>query len=186
MESRRHAPIATKISESTTQTDRHGLRASVPHTRRGARFRGQWIAALGGPLRNEMTCLDLTYSSVAENLALDEALLIEADAGRRDRTLRFWEPADYAVVLGASRRLQSDVRVEDCRADGVPVLRRTSGGGTVVVGPGTLNVSVILPESAAPGLNTVDREPIIMSWTGSPARSAASGPRSRSTAGATW
>ena len=102
-----------------------------------------------------MTCLDLTYSSVAENLALDEALLIEADAGRRDRTLRFWEPADFAVVMGASRRLQSDVRVENCRADGVPVLRRTSGGGTVVVGPGTLNISVILPESAAPGLNTV-------------------------------
>ena len=44
-----------------------------------------------------------------------------------------------------------------CRADGVPILRRTSGGGTVVVGPGTLNVSVILPESAAPGLAAVDQ-----------------------------
>jgi lipoate---protein ligase len=102
-----------------------------------------------------MTCLDLTCSSVAENLALDEALLIEADAGRRQRTLRFWEPADFAVVLGASRRLQADVQVDECRADGVPILRRTSGGGTVVVGPGTLNITVILPESAAPGLSTV-------------------------------
>jgi lipoate-protein ligase A len=102
-----------------------------------------------------MTCLDLTCSSVAENLALDEALLIEADAGRRQRTLRFWEPADFAVVLGASRRLQADVQVDECRADGVPILRRTSGGGTVVVGPGTLNITFILPESAAPGLSTV-------------------------------
>ena len=48
------------------------------------------------------------------------------------------------------------MRVDACRADGVPILRRTSGGGTVVVGPGTLNVSVILPESAAPGLAAVD------------------------------
>ncbi len=70
--------------------------------------------------------------------------------------LRFWEPADYAVVLGASCRLADDVHVDACRADGVPILRRTSGGGTVVVGPGALNVTVILPESAAPGLAAVD------------------------------
>ena len=50
-----------------------------------------------------------------------------------------------------------DVRVDACRADGVPILRRTSGGGTVVVGPGALNVSVILPDSAAPGLSAVDQ-----------------------------
>jgi lipoate---protein ligase len=110
-----------------------------------------------------MVCLDLTCASVALELALDEALLIEADAGWGHRqgegqgVLRFWEPADYAIVLGASCRLADDVRVEACRADGVPILRRTSGGGTVVVGPGALNVSVILPESAAPGLSAVDK-----------------------------
>jgi lipoate---protein ligase len=103
-----------------------------------------------------MVCLDLTCSSVALNLALDEALLMEADAGRGQGVLRFWEPADYALVLGASCRLADDVHVDACRADAVPILRRTSGGGTVVVGPGTLNVSVILPESAAPGLSAVD------------------------------
>ena len=104
-----------------------------------------------------MVCLDLTCASVALDLALDEALLIEADAGRGQCVLRFWEPADYALVLGASCRLTEDVHVDACRADGVPILRRTSGGGTVVVGPGTLNVSVILPESAAPGLSAVDK-----------------------------
>jgi lipoate---protein ligase len=104
-----------------------------------------------------MVCLDLTCANVALNLALDEALLMEADAGRGQRVLRFWEPADYALVLGASCRLADDVHVDACRADGVPIFRRTSGGGTVVVGPGSLNVSVILPESAAPGLSAVDR-----------------------------
>ena len=53
-----------------------------------------------------MVCLDLTCASVARDLALDEALLIEADAGRGQRVLRFWEPADYALVLGASCRLR--------------------------------------------------------------------------------
>ena len=103
-----------------------------------------------------LICFDQTLSSVAENLALDEALLIEADQGRGAAVLRFWEPREYAVVLGASRRLRDDVLVDACRADGVPILRRSSGGGTVVVGPGTLNVTVVLPESMAPGLAAVE------------------------------
>ncbi len=93
---------------------------------------------------------------MAENLALDEALLIEADLGKGPQVVRFWEPRAHAVVMGASRRLHEDVFALACRADGVPVLRRSSGGGTVVVGPGTLNVTVILPETAAPGLWAVD------------------------------
>jgi lipoate-protein ligase A len=94
--------------------------------------------------------------SVVENLALDEALLIEADAGQGRPVLRFWEAAGYAVVLGASCRLRQDVLVGGCRDDGVPILRRASGGGTVVVGPGALNVTVMLPADWAPGLRALD------------------------------
>lgn len=36
------------------------------------------------------------------------------------------------------------------------ILRRSSGGGTVLLGPGVLCVTVILPENAAPGLSRVD------------------------------
>jgi lipoate-protein ligase A len=103
-----------------------------------------------------MACHDRTLPGVAENLALDEAMLIEADEGRGPAVVRFWEPPDDAVVLGASRRLRDEVHVDACRADGVPIFRRSSGGGTVLIGPGTLNVTVILPETAAPGLSAVD------------------------------
>lgn len=102
-----------------------------------------------------MACHDVTLGRVAEDLALDEAMLIEADEGRGAPAVRFWEPRDYAIVLGASCRVGDDVRADACRADGVPILRRSSGGGTVVIGPGTLNVAVILPEDAAPGLSAV-------------------------------
>jgi lipoate---protein ligase len=104
----------------------------------------------------EMACHDVTLPGVAENLALDEAMLIEADEGRGPPLVRFWEPGDYAVVLGASRRLRAEVHIDACRADGVPIFRRSSGGGTVLIGPGTLNVTVILPETAGPGLSAVD------------------------------
>jgi lipoate-protein ligase A len=103
-----------------------------------------------------MSLLELTLESAQANLALDEALLIKADEGREGAVLRFWESPRFAVVLGASRHLTGDVRVDACRADGVPIVRRSSGGGTVVIGPGALNVTVVLPESAAPGLSAVD------------------------------
>jgi len=99
---------------------------------------------------------DLSLETVEENLALDEALLIEADEGRSAPVLRFWESSRFAVVLGASRRILEDVRAEACRADQVPIVRRSSGGGSVVIGPGALNVTLVLPDSAAPGLTAVD------------------------------
>jgi lipoate-protein ligase A len=104
----------------------------------------------------DLAFLDETLPTVEENLALDEALLIEADEGRSGPLLRFWMPDGLAVVLGASRRIARDVNVEACRSDRVPIVRRSSGGGTVVIGPGVLNATVVLPQSAAPGLGAVD------------------------------
>jgi len=48
-----------------------------------------------------MRYLDLTLPTPAENLALDEALLEEAErAGRATETLRVWEPREPIVVVG--------------------------------------------------------------------------------------
>ncbi|HEV3117610.1 MAG TPA: lipoate--protein ligase family protein, partial [Gemmataceae bacterium] len=84
-----------------------------------------------------MYLLDLTLPTIAENLALDEALLLEAEAGGAE-VLRFWEWKRPAVVLGAGSRLADDVDEAACHADGVPILRRSSGGGTVLLGSGCL------------------------------------------------
>lgn len=104
-----------------------------------------------------MDYLDLTLATPEENLALDEALLDEAeeDPARRD-VLRLWESAVPAVVLGSGCRFAEDVRAEACLADGVPVLRRVSGGGTVLQGPGCLSYSAILSYARRPVLETID------------------------------
>jgi lipoate---protein ligase len=91
-----------------------------------------------------MTLLDLTLPTAAENLALDEALLLAAEDGTGGEVLRLWEQPGYAVVLGAGGSVEIDVNREACAADGVPIVRRASGGGTVVIGPGCLCVSVVL------------------------------------------
>jgi lipoate-protein ligase A len=58
--------------------------------------------------------------------------------------LRVWEWPRPAVVLGAGCRLADDVGEAACRADGVPILRRSSGGGTVLLGAGCLLYSLVL------------------------------------------
>ena len=109
-----------------------------------------------GPAPPRLAFLDRTLSGVAANLALDEALLIAAEDGRGGPALRIWELPEFAVVLGASGRWRSEVRVDACEADGVPIARRSSGGGTVVIGPGALNFAVILPIDSHPALAAVD------------------------------
>lgn len=91
-----------------------------------------------------MTFLDLILATPSENLALDEALLLEAESGLGGEVLRVWESSTPAVVLGAGGRLQEDVNDSACRADGVPILRRASGGGTVLLGPGCLCFALVL------------------------------------------
>lgn len=91
-----------------------------------------------------MNLADLTFSSPEMNLAYDEALLLAAEKGETGDTLRFWQADTFFVVLGYSRRMAGDVLVDACAKDEVPILRRYSGGGTILQGPGCLNYSLIL------------------------------------------
>jgi lipoate---protein ligase len=77
-----------------------------------------------------------------ENLAYDEALL---RTNNTNSYLRFWESPTYFIVLGHGNSIKKEVNVSACKKDNIPVLRRCSGGGTVIQGPGCLNYALILP-----------------------------------------
>lgn len=91
-----------------------------------------------------MKYLDLSLESPEENLACDEALLEHAEDGLGGEVLRFWESKRYFVVLGYSRKFSLETHAASCQEKQVPILRRASGGGTVLQGPGCLNYSLIL------------------------------------------
>jgi lipoate-protein ligase A len=104
-----------------------------------------------------MRYLDLTLATPQENLALDEALLEEAEqASEALETLRFWESTTPMIVLGRSSRPEVEVYAEACQRDGVPVLRRTSGGATIITGPGCLMYALVLSYTRRPALRAVD------------------------------
>lgn len=84
------------------------------------------------------------FEDPAENLAFDEALLrVDPPAP----VLWLWRNP-LCVVVGRGQRIAREVRIEECARDGVPVLRRASGGGTVFHDPGNLNVTLVLPGPA--------------------------------------
>ena len=85
-----------------------------------------------------------------EQLAEDWRLFQAVEAGTSNYLCRTWETARPVVVVGRNGSVAEQVIESACLDDGVPVVRRFSGGGTVVLGQGCLNYTVVLPIAARP------------------------------------
>lgn len=96
-----------------------------------------------------MRLLNLTHPTPELNLAFDEALLMDPAVGE---TLRLWEADKPFVVLGRSSGYDDEVDVPNCEASSIPILRRVSGGATIVTGPGCLMYAVTLDLEQYPEL----------------------------------
>ncbi len=105
-----------------------------------------------------MHYLDVTVGSFAQNLALDEALLNNADENPNSarELLRFWESQQFAVVVGRGTNVDKEIDVSACERDSVPIYRRCSGGTSVVAGPGCLMYGVLIGYEDKPELRSVD------------------------------
>lgn len=99
-----------------------------------------------------MIIRDISFSSPEDNIVFDEVLLKLAEQNSSEEVLRFWESPQTFVVLGRIGRVDEDVKTETVLRENVPVLRRSSGGGTVVQGPGCLNYTTILNKEKTPSV----------------------------------
>ncbi|MFH0753585.1 MAG: lipoate--protein ligase family protein [Candidatus Omnitrophota bacterium] len=104
-----------------------------------------------------MRGIDLSFSDPQQNLDYDDGLLVAADRHGGGEVFRFWESSSYFVVLGRTCESQFDVDLQVCEKDAIPVLRRSSGGGTVLQGPGCLNFSLVLSRSRGPDIFSITR-----------------------------
>lgn len=97
-----------------------------------------------------MLLKDVSFDDPLKNLVYDDVLLRRAEEGAAGEALRFWESPVYFIVLGLAGNLEEDVDLKAVKRDHIPVLRRSSGGGTVLQGPGSLNYSLILSKDIHP------------------------------------
>ena len=90
--------------------------------------------------------LNMGKNSAAMNMAVDEAILV-AQKTKPNPTLRFYDWSTPAFSFGYFQEITSEVDVKACRADGIELVKRMTGGGTVVHG-WELTYTLIFPRSA--------------------------------------
>lgn len=99
------------------------------------------------------------------HMALDDVLTHEVGAGRRAPTLRIWEWASPAVVIGRFQSLRNEVDGEAARRHGIEVVRRVSGGGAMFIEPGnTITYSIYAPQTLVKGLSFQEAYAFLDAW----------------------
>jgi len=115
-----------------------------------------------------MLLIDYSLETPQANLAFDEALIESVDPSQLEQSasisefpdaelesLRLWEMPSMCVVMGRGSKA-TEVNQAACDADRVPILRRCSGGASIVAGPGCLMYSLLLSLENRPALRSIN------------------------------
>lgn len=89
--------------------------------------------------------LNMGKSSAAMNMAVDETILL-SQKEQSTPTLRFYDWETPAFSFGYFQDIASEVDIDACRADGIELVKRMTGGGTVVHG-WELTYTLVLPRN---------------------------------------
>ncbi len=81
-------------------------------------------------------------------LAADEVIARRQGTAASPPTLRLYTYRSHSALVGRFQRLGSEVHLEFCRANGIAVNRRPTGGGAIIMGEDQLGVAVMVPERA--------------------------------------
>ncbi|XP_031254050.1 uncharacterized protein LOC116112023 [Pistacia vera] len=118
----------------------------------------QHARKLGLPLMN---LVRLNGTPILKQLYLEEKLLRTSS----DNWCIINDGADTpAIVMGISGKPSELLKVGSILREQVPVIRRFTGGGTVVVDNGTIFVTLICNKDAVPGVQPYPRS--VMYWSG--------------------
>ena len=101
----------------------------------------------------------------AMQMALDEVIATQVGDGTRSPSLRIWEWASNAVIIGSFQSLANEVDLAAAARHDVTVVRRISGGGAMFVEPGnTVTYSLYVPASLVEGLSFVASYAFLDDW----------------------
>jgi len=78
-------------------------------------------------------------------LAADEVVTRRQGTGDSPPTVRLYTYRSHCALVGRFQRAASEVRLDECRARGIAVNRRPTGGGAILMGADQLGVAVMTP-----------------------------------------
>ena len=78
-------------------------------------------------------------------LAADEALAVRVGAGASRPTLRLYTYQSHCALVGRFQTVKNEVRADYCQANNIPVNRRPTGGGAIIMGADQLGVALTIP-----------------------------------------
>jgi lipoate-protein ligase A len=78
-------------------------------------------------------------------LAADEALAVLVGSGASPPTLRLYTYRSTCALVGRFQNVENELHIEHCRADGVPINRRPTGGGAIIMGADQLGIALTIP-----------------------------------------
>ncbi len=78
-------------------------------------------------------------------LAADEVVTRRQGTGDSPPTVRLYTYRSHCALVGRFQRAASEVRLDECRARGIAVNRRPTGGGAILMGADQLGVAVMAP-----------------------------------------
>lgn len=87
--------------------------------------------------------LDTGAMTAAENMALDDTLLELKARGETPKSIHFLQFSPRAVLLGYHQSVQEEIRTEYCKAQGIDINRRITGGGAIFFDESQLGWEVI-------------------------------------------
>src|SRR5512135_2623262 len=95
--------------------------------------------------------IDTGLLSGAENMAWDEALLTARCRGLIPDTLRYLRFTPPVALVGYHQAVAEEIRTDYCRACGIEINRRITGGGAIYFDSGQLGWELICSREALPG-----------------------------------
>jgi len=91
--------------------------------------------------------LEDDYCTPSLGLATDEYIARSLPASQCSHTLRLYTYGERCALVGKYQEVPSEINVEYCKAQGMTINRRPTGGGAIVMGEGQLGVAIATPLS---------------------------------------
>jgi lipoate-protein ligase A len=83
--------------------------------------------------------------SASFGLAADETLAQRVGGGVAQPTLRLYTYRSYCALVGRFQRVEHEIHQDFCQDQGIPINRRPTGGGAIIMGANQLGVALTIP-----------------------------------------